>query len=65
MFGVSSMTTELRKVAVKKPGPSLKEADAALWHYGDGFDPDKVEAVHANFVLALDCLLYTSDAADE
>ena len=54
MFGVSSMTTELRKVAVKKPGPSLKEADAALWHYGDGFDPDKVEAVHANFVLALE-----------
>jgi len=54
MFGVSSMTTELRKVAVKKPGLSLKEADAALWHYGDGFDPYKVEAEHANFVLALE-----------
>ena len=53
-FGVSSMTTELRKVAVKKPGPSLKKADAALWHYGDEFDPDKVEAVHATFVQALE-----------
>ncbi|MAT88890.1 MAG: amidinotransferase [Aestuariivita sp.] len=54
MFGVSSMTTELRKVAVKKPGPAMKKADAALWHYGNEFDPDKVEAVHAAFVHALE-----------
>jgi dimethylargininase len=54
MFGVSSMTTELRKVAVKKPGQLLKKAAAAVWHYGDEFDPNKVEAVHASFVQALE-----------
>lgn len=54
MFGVSSMTTKLRKVAVKKPGPSMKKADATLWHYGEEFDPDRVEAIHANFVQSLE-----------
>ena len=48
------MTTKLRKVAVKRPGPSMKGADAALAHYGEEFDPDKVKAIHATFVQALE-----------
>lgn len=54
MFGVSSMTAPLRKVAVRKPGASLLNADAAKWHYGAVFDPEKVAADHAAFVATLE-----------
>lgn len=53
MFGVSSMTAPLRKVAVKKPGATLRNADASVWHYGPLFDPELVEANHAAFVTSL------------
>ena len=39
MFGVSSMTAPLKKVAVMKPGASLINADPVKWHYGPLFDP--------------------------
>ena len=46
MFGVSSMTATLRKVAVKKPGPSIINADPNLWHYGEDFNPAKILNIH-------------------
>ena len=53
MFGVSSMTAPLKKVAVMKPGDSLINADPVKWHYGPLFDPKKVAEVHSNFVEIL------------
>lgn len=53
MYGLSSMTAPLRKVAVKRPGASLLEADRKKWHYGASFEPEKVSAAHAEFVQML------------
>lgn len=52
-FGVSSMTANLRRVALRKPGPSLLQADAKSWNYGPTFDRDRVEAEHAAFTALL------------
>jgi len=54
MFGVSSMTATLRKVAVKKPGPSIINADPNLWHYGKDFNPAKILNIHEEFVKKLE-----------
>jgi len=54
MFGVSSMTATLRKVAVKKPGPSIINADPTLWHYGENFNPTKIPNIHKGFVKKLE-----------
>lgn len=53
MFSVSSMTAPLRKVALKKPGPSLQNADPAIWHYGANFQPNLVAENHAAFAATL------------
>ena len=52
-FGVSSMTTPLRRVAVRRPGPSMVGADPAIWHYGSSFDPTRVGLQHDNFTSCL------------
>jgi len=49
MFGVSSMTCTLRRVALSKPGVALLEADPAMWHYGSNFDRHKVLSQHEAF----------------
>ena len=54
MFGVNSMTGPLTKVAVKKPGTSLKNANAKKWHYNSVFDPKKVSDIHNTFVQTLE-----------
>ena len=48
------MTTALRRVAVRAPGPSLLSADREKWHYGPSFDPDLVEVQHSRFVALLE-----------
>ncbi len=48
-YGVCSMTAELRRVALRKPGASIQQADAKVWNYGPTFDKRKVEAEHAAF----------------
>ena len=48
-YGVASMTAPLRRVALRKPGVAMQQADAATWHYGASFDKDKVEFEHAAF----------------
>ena len=53
MFGVSSMTARLYKVAVMQPGRSLIDADPDLWHYGPLFDPNLIKGIHASFVQIL------------
>ena len=54
MFGVSSMTATLRKVAVKKPGLSIIDADPNLWHYSEDFNPKKIPNIHKEFVKKLE-----------
>lgn len=53
MFGVSSMTAPLKKVAVMKPGEALLKANPGKWHYGPLFDPSQIEKNHSNFVQIL------------
>jgi N-dimethylarginine dimethylaminohydrolase len=48
-YGVASMTAPLRRVALRKPGASIQQANAETWNYGPGFDKDKVESEHAAF----------------
>lgn len=52
-FGVSSMSAPLRRVAVRRPGLSMIEADPSDWHYGPSFDPTLVVAQHDNFTACL------------
>ncbi len=48
-YGVNSMTAALQRVGLHKPGPSLLNANASEWHYGETFDPGKVAEEHAAF----------------
>lgn len=52
-FGVSSMTAKLRKVAVRRPGEAMVNANSKTWHYGPQFDPSRVAAQHDNFTACL------------
>lgn len=54
MFGVSSMTAPLRRVALRSPGPAMRGADASAWHYGPSFDGDRILADHAAFTRTLE-----------
>ena len=49
MYGVSSMTSALRRVALSKPGVALLKAQAETWNYGPTFDRDKVLTQHNAF----------------
>ncbi len=48
-YGVSSMTAELRRVALRRPGGSMQQADAKTWNYGPSFDKHRVETEHSAF----------------
>ena len=52
-FGVSSMVTPLRRVAVRRPGSSMINADPSIWHYGPRFDPKRVVDQHDRFTACL------------
>ena len=52
-FGVSSMAAPLHRVAVRRPGPSMVNADPSQWHYGPQFDPACVAGQHDNFTACL------------
>ena len=54
MYGLSSMTAPLRRVALRRPGPALLGADPQAWHYGESFDPSAVEHNHAAFTRRLE-----------
>jgi dimethylargininase len=49
VYGVSSMTSTLRRVALSRPGVALLEAESSVWHYGPTFDRHKVLAQHETF----------------
>jgi len=41
-FGVGSMVTPLRRVAMRRPGPATFEADPVRWHYAGPLDADRL-----------------------
>ena len=43
-YGSQEMSAPLMRVLMRRPGASLKGADAAKWHYGPTFDGAR--AVH-------------------
>ena len=52
-FGVSSMVSPLRKVALMKPSNALLNANPNKWNYSDKFDPRKIETIFENFLTLL------------
>lgn len=48
-FGSQSMVRPLRRVLMRRPGPSLHAADPGQWHYGPTFDPAKAIDQYARF----------------
>ena len=43
LYGVSSMISKLETVGMLKPMEALKKADPKKWHYGNSFDPTKID----------------------
>ncbi len=41
-YGVSSMVSPLKRVAMRKPGKALLNADSQRWHYAKQLDPAKL-----------------------
>ena len=52
-FGVSSMTNRLATVGMLKPMKALKTADPKKWHYGNSFDPTKINDNYSSFTKIL------------
>ena len=52
-FGVSSMIDKLATVGMLKPMKALKTADPDKWHYGNSFDPKKIENNYSSFTKIL------------
>ncbi len=48
------MVAPLRRVALHAPGVALRNADSAKWHYGEGFNPDKLVQDYADFVSCIE-----------
>ena len=52
-FGVSSMTSTLETVGMLKPMEALRAANPAKWHYGQSFDPTKIDSNYQSFTKLL------------
>ena len=52
-FGVSSMVSRLKTVGMLKPMEALKRADPNNWHYGQAFDPSRIERNYSSFIKIL------------
>ena len=52
-FGVSSMIDKLATVGMLKPMKALKTADPHKWHYGNSFNPKKIENNYSSFAKIL------------
>ena len=48
-FGVGSMVAPLRRVAMRRPGPSTFHADPACWHYAGPLDAARMAAQYDTF----------------
>jgi N-dimethylarginine dimethylaminohydrolase len=48
-WGSQSMAAPLRRVLMRRAASAMRGADAARWHYGPGFDPQKAARQHEAF----------------
>lgn len=48
-FGVSSMVAPLRRVAMRRPGSAMFDADPELWHYSQSLDRERVRSQYDDF----------------
>lgn len=48
-YGSQDMSSSLRRVLMRRPGPSLVAADPAKWHYGPSFNGEKAVRQYAEF----------------
>ncbi|MBW6421964.1 amidinotransferase [Rhizobium sp. XQZ8] len=48
-YGSQAMSTPLLRVLMRRPGDSLRRAEAQEWHYGPTFDAEKAILQHAEF----------------
>ncbi|MCF3641884.1 arginine deiminase family protein [Rhizobium sp. TRM95111] len=48
-YGSQEMSAPLKRVLMRRPGPSLETADPAKWHYGPTFDGRKAVGQYAAF----------------
>ena len=53
-YGCQTMATPLKRVLMRRPGPSLLEARAGDWHYGAGFDAARAIAQYDAFADMID-----------
>lgn len=49
LFGSQEMSAPLQRVLMRRPGPSLINADPARWHYGPTFDGAKAVEQYGDF----------------
>ena len=52
-FGVCSMTGRLKTVGMLKPMEALRNVDPRKWHYGQSFDPAKIDSNYSSFTQIL------------
>lgn len=56
LFGSQSMVAPIKRVLMRRPGPSLLAADANQWHYGSMFDaPKAIEQYNAFAEIVASC----------
>ena len=55
-FGVSSMISNLKTVGMLKPMEALRTANPKKWHYGQSFDPTKIDSNYLSFEKILAAL---------
>lgn len=48
-FGAQEMASPIKRVVMRRPGASLRAADAGAWHYGPSFDADRAIAQYERF----------------
>lgn len=53
-FGVSSMVTPLRRVAMRAPGSAISNADPQIWHYTKEIDGAALDRQYREFVALIE-----------
>lgn len=67
-FGVSSMAAPLTRVAMRRPGTALRNADAQQWHYAKTLNPQRLNQQYQHFVdliTAAGCEILWLPAAED
>jgi N-dimethylarginine dimethylaminohydrolase len=49
-FGSQEMSAKIKRVLMRRPGPSLEAANPSEWHYGPTFDSERAVRQYSDFV---------------